>query len=251
VAAIMLLFRPLAEYIPRSALAGLLILTGWRMIDRQQLRYHLRATRFDAGIVLVTALSAVCISVEFCILIGVFLSFVLYVPRAAGAHLAEFTLTPEGIVRERVPTDPPCDRLLLYNLEGELFFGSAQSLEQRLASIEQRAGATTRVIVLRVKRVRNPDSVCLHLIDTFIRRLEKRGLVVLLCGVRRDLAQALAATGIDALVGKEHIFPEAASLMSSTMDAMRYAYKLLGEDICSTCPRHNDKPPPHEADYMI
>ena len=144
VAAHMLVFAPLAQYIPRSALAGLLILTGYRMVDRQQLRYHLRATRFDAGIVLATAAAAVFVSVEFCILIGVFLSFVLYVPRAAGAHLNEFTLTPERIVRERIATDPPCDRILLYNLEGELFFGSAASLEKQLASAQRRAHSSTR-----------------------------------------------------------------------------------------------------------
>src|SRR5205823_9458005 len=38
VAAIMLLFAPLAQYIPRSALAGLLMLTGWRMLDWKQIR---------------------------------------------------------------------------------------------------------------------------------------------------------------------------------------------------------------------
>jgi len=237
VAAMMLVFAPLAQYIPRSALAGLLILTGYRMIDRQQLRYHLRATRFDAGIVLATAAAAVFVSVEFCILIGVFLSFVLYVPRAAGAHLVEFTLTPERIVRERIATDPPCDRILLYNLEGELFFGSAASLEKQLASAQRRANGQTRVVVLRVKRVRNPDAVCLHLLDTFIKHLQTRGITVLLCGVRQDLAKAMHATGLEAHLGPSNIFPEAASVMSSTLDALRYAYTLIGNDTCSTCPR--------------
>ena len=120
VAAIMLVFAPLAQYIPRSALAGLLILTGYRMVDRQQLRYHLRATRFDAGIVLATAAAAVFVSVEFCILIGVFLSFVLYVPRAAGAHLNEFTLSWvesfRTIVMRRSPyaSRPPSNYALAY-----------------------------------------------------------------------------------------------------------------------------------------
>jgi sulfate permease, SulP family len=252
VAAIMLVFAPLAQYIPRSALAGLLILTGYRMVDRQQLRYHLRATRFDAGIVLATAAAAVFVSVEFCILIGVFLSFVLYVPRAAGAHLIEFTLTPERIVRERIPTDPPCDRILLYNLEGELFFGSAASLEKQLASAQRRANGQTRVVVLRVKRVRNPDAVCLHLLDTFIKHLQTRGVTVLLCGVRQDLAKAMHATGLEAHLGPGNIFPEAASVMSSTLDALRYAYTLIGDDTCSTCPRRKPVAEATETwDYTI
>jgi SulP family sulfate permease len=240
VAVIMLLFAPLAQYIPRSALAGLLMLTGWRMVDRHQLYYHLRATRFDAGIVLVTALSAIFISVEFCILIGVLMSFVLYVPRAAGAYLTEFYMTAEGFVRERVPTDPPCDRVLLYNLEGELFFGSARSLEQQLATVENRLREETRVVVLRVKRVRNPDAVCLNLLDVFVKHLRQRQIIVLLCGVRQDLAKALRATSLDQALGYEHIFLEAASVMSSTLAALRYAYRLLDGSTCPTCPRQSE-----------
>jgi SulP family sulfate permease len=237
VALIVLLFAPAAQYIPRSALAGLLILTGFRMVDRQQLRYQLRATRFDAGVLLVTAFSAVFISVEFCIFIGVLSSFVLYIPRAAGAHITEFTLTPQGIVRERVPEDPPCDRVLLYNLEGELFFGSAPSLEVHLASIEKRVVEETRILILRVKRVRNPDAVCLHLLDSFIKHLDARGVTVLLAGVRLDLARALRATGLEDHLGAERIFPEAASTMSSTLAALKHAYDLLVDETCPECPR--------------
>src|SRR5437762_14182339 len=51
VAAVVLLFGPFAYYVPRAALAGILILTSWRMVDRRQLLYHWRATRFDAAIV--------------------------------------------------------------------------------------------------------------------------------------------------------------------------------------------------------
>ena len=168
VAATVLLFAPLAHFIPRAALAGILMVTAWRMVDRKQLGYHLRATSFDCRIVLATAISAVAISVEFCMVIGVFLSFVLYVARAARIHLTELTLTPERVIRERVPTDPPCGRLLIFNVEGEMFFGSAPHLEQHLVAIEKRARDGVRVVVLRMKRARNPDAVCLALLDGFL-----------------------------------------------------------------------------------
>jgi SulP family sulfate permease len=251
VAATVLLFAPLARYIPRPALAGLLIVTAWRMVDHQQVLYHLRATRFDAGIVLATALSAVFISVEFCVLIGVFLSFVLYVPRAARVHLTELTLTPERVVRERVPSDPPCGRMLLYNLEGELFFGSAPVLERHLAAIDKRAQAGIRIVVLRLKRVRNPDAVCLRLLDDFLKRLEARKIIVLLCGVRRDLSKVLRSTGLEARLGSGRIFRETTAAWSSTLDAIRHAYDLLGPDVCATCPRRNETTNGKETWYYM
>ncbi len=249
VAAIMLLFAPLARYVPRAALAGILMMTAARMIDYAQLRYYLRATRFDAGIVLATALAAVAVSVEFCILIGTLLSFVLYVPRAARLHMTELTVTAERVLRERLPDDPRCDRLLIFSLEGELFFGSGPDLERHLATLQARVAEGARVVVLRLKRVRNPDAVCLELIERFVRDTK---VPILLCGVRGDLGQVLQTSGIEARLGRGHVFREEKGITSSTLDAVRYAYDLLGDDRCMTCPRRgaseNGKEPLY---YMI
>ena len=44
---------------------------------------------------------------------------------AARIEISELTLTPERVVRGRQASDPPCNRVLIFDLEGELFFGSA------------------------------------------------------------------------------------------------------------------------------
>src|SRR4029453_18044345 len=49
VALIMVAFAPYARFIPRSALAGLLMLTAYRMVSFHDLRYHVRTSRFAAG----------------------------------------------------------------------------------------------------------------------------------------------------------------------------------------------------------
>jgi SulP family sulfate permease len=238
VAAIVLLFAPWARFIPRSALAGILIVSSWRMVDRHALVYHLRATRFDAVIVGVTALSAIAVSVEFCVLIGVFLSFLLTVPRAGRMLLTEFVVSPEGVIDERHGDEPVCDRILIFGLEGEMFFGSAAALEQHLDDVEARVSDATRVVVLRVKRVRSPDAVCMSLVGDFVDRLQARGVHVLLGGVRPDLADALQKTGITAKLGVDHVFVEQAVRHSSTLQAVRHAYDLVA-DTCATCPRRD------------
>ena len=45
VALTVVLFAPYAYYIPKSGLAGILMLSAWRLVDRQQLMYYLRTTR--------------------------------------------------------------------------------------------------------------------------------------------------------------------------------------------------------------
>jgi SulP family sulfate permease len=240
----------LAHFIPQAALAGILMVTAFRFVDWRQLLYYLRATRFDLGIVAATALAAVFVSVEFCILIGVFLSFILYVPRAANVHLTEFTLTPERVLRERMPSDPPCGRILIYSLEGELFFGSGPDVEDALATIADRAKDGIRIMVLRLKRVRNADAVCLALLDQFLRDMEQKNIRVFLCGVRADLARVLQSSGLETRLGKERIYREQVG-SSSTLDAVRQAYEFLGDDLCSTCPRRGDAGGKEVLYYMI
>lgn len=251
VAGVVLLLAPLARFLPRASLAAILFLSAWRLVDRAALRHHLRSTRFDAAIVAATALSAVLISVEFCILIGVFLSFVLFVPRAARVHLTEFVLTPDRVLRERNPEDPPCSRLFLAGLEGELFFGSAPELEKHFEGIEARAAAGVRVVVLRLKRARNPDGVCLDLLRRLIEDLQSRRVHLLLCGVRPDVEKPLLSSGLVALLGEHNLFREVAGgETTSTLEAVRRAYEILGPDLCDRCPRREKRPEP-VLYYMI
>jgi SulP family sulfate permease len=235
VAATMLAFAPFARFIPRAALAGILMVTAWNMIDWRSLSYHLRTTRFDAAIVSATAFAAVGISIEFCVLIGVLMSFLLTVPRAGQMLITEFAITG-GNLRERLPDDPPCPRILVFGLEGEMFFGATATLEAHFATIEERIGPETRVLVLRVKRARNPDAVGLTLLEDFLRRVKARGVHVLLCGVRAEFADKLERTGIAAQLG-ERLFLEQPVRLTSTMLAIRHAYELLKGETCAICPR--------------
>jgi len=234
-AVIVLLFAPYAQFIPKACLAGILIVTGLRMIDPKSLIYHLKASRFDAGIVLATAFSAVFISVEFCVLIGVFLSFMLAVPRAGRMLLTEFSIIEGLKFVERMPEDPVCSRIVMFGLEGELFFGSASTLEAHFRTIEDRLTDKSRVLLLRLKRVRNPDAVCMQLLAQFADRMRERGVKVIICGVRDDLHAAMVRTDFD--MQKYEVFREQKVRFDSTKMAVQRAYELLGDDVCDHCTR--------------
>lgn len=240
IAATVLLLAPYAYFIPKSGLAGILMLSAWRLVDRHQLVYYLRTTRFDMWIVLLTATAAVAVSVEFCVLIGVFLSFVLYVPQAARVHMTELVLTPERIVRERLPDDVPCSRIRIYSLEGEFFFGAAPELEQVLDAIADAVEPEGRVVILRLKRARNPDAVCMSVLERFNERMHEANIAVLMCGVRPDLTKVINSSGLLGRLGAGRIFmfEETGKFWSSTLEAMRFAYELVGNDLCDHCPRH-------------
>ena len=121
------------------------------------------------------------------------------------------------------------------------FFGAASALEGHLEEIERRVGSETRVVVLRLKRLRSPDAVCMHLLDEHLLTLEKRGVHVIMVGVRGDLYGALQRTGIVARVGDARIFREQKVRHTSTQKGIHYAYELV--DIpCETCPWRRETP---------
>lgn len=229
VALITVLFAPYAQYIPRAALAGILMVTALGMVDWKALPFHLRATQFDAVIVLTTAIAAVGVSVEFCILIGVFASFLLAVPRAGRMTRTEFVVGEGGVVRERAEGEPTDARLLLFGLEGELFFGSSLALEGHLSYLGQRAAKGARVVVLRVKRLRNPDAVGMRELALFMREMHEAGVRVILAGVRSDLLAGLRKAGALDELAPSQVFSERAAKGSSTLAAVAAAYAYLAE----------------------
>lgn len=243
VALITLLFAPFAQYIPRPALAGILIVTAFGMIDWKGLPFHLKATRFDAFIVAATAIAAIGISVEFCILIGVLLSFVLAVPRAGRMTRTEFVVSKNGVVRERREHDPVNRRLLIVGLEGELFFGSSLALDEHLDWCEARVDAGAEVIVLRVKRLRNPDAVGMHELQRFLQQMRARGVRVVLAGVRSDLLQGLETTGVMDELEPSQVFSERSIEGSSTLAAIAEARAVLARQPARATQQQGDSVP--------
>ena len=153
VAVALLLFAPLLRYVPQPALAGLLLVTAARLVDFKRLFYTLKASRYDAGLVIITAFTGVAIDLDKSVLLGVILSILLFVPRAAKLKAKELIVTPERVVRERVPGDVADPSIIIYDLEGELFFGAAPELDRHLVALSGRIEAEdVKFVILRLKR---------------------------------------------------------------------------------------------------
>jgi SulP family sulfate permease len=161
------------------------------------------------------------------------MSFMLAVPRTGQMLLTQFLVTREGVVHERLHDDAVCGCLLIYGLEGEMYFGSGVSLESRLEAIEASVAPWTKVVVMRMKRARNPDAVGIALFEHFVDRLLDRGVRVVVCGVRDGMFACMEHCGLADKVGAENIFREQPVRQTSTLLAIRHASAVLGD----SCPR--------------
>jgi SulP family sulfate permease len=234
---------PLALYVPKPALAALLLLTAGRLIDFRRLAYTLRASRMDTGVVVVTALAAIAFGLDQAILIGVGLSIVLFVPRAAKLKVVELVIDAEDVVREKTPTDPPNAGFLLYDLEGELFFGAAPELDRTFNRIQERAQEEhLHHVLLRLKRVRNPDLVSLEHFEHFLKQAQAAKVDIWLAGLQPDLLAAFQRLNFAAWLPEDHLFPQGADEDSATLAAIRRVRTALRDD---------DQGPPDQLYYLV
>jgi SulP family sulfate permease len=237
VALAVLAFAPLARYVPKSALAALVLLTATRLIEPKRIVYTIRASGLDAAVLGITAFTALALGLDQAILIGVGLSILLFVPRAAKLKASELVVDDDNVVREKVAGDPSCKSFVLYDLEGEVFFGAAPELERYLNELTRRANEEgVHHLVLRVKRVRNPDVVCLERLEHFLKSSESQGITVLLAGVRQDLLDAMHRLRFNEWFPDERIFAQGTDEDSATLAALRSVFvKLDDATACEHC----------------
>ncbi len=84
----------------------------------------------------------------------------------------ELFIDANHVVRQRLADDPRREDLRVFNFDGELFFGASPEFESLLEQVEQECCDKTRIVILRLKYVRNPDGVCIKLLDQFLRKME-------------------------------------------------------------------------------
>src|SRR5207245_2589315 len=106
-----------------------------------------------------------------------------------------------------------------------------------LATIELATRGGARVVVLILRQARNPDAAFVGLLKAFHKRLQRNDVALILCGVQPDLGKALSSTGFDAQLSGPYLFDNQASHDASVRDAVHLAYQLLGDSLCSACPR--------------
>ena len=89
--------------------------------------------------------------------------------------------------------------------------------------------------------------------DRFIGRMHDARVTVLLCGVRPDLMKVIDSSGLVDRLGPERVFvfQETGEFWTSTLEAVRFAYEILGDDVCDTCPRHAESLNKREGWYYV
>ena len=211
--------------IPLAALAGVLIATALQMVRVSSLRALVTATRGDGLVLLITLAATVVFDLVTAVILGLIVAGFVELRRTArSARLAETPLYDEGDHRdeERSLLD---DHIIAFRIDGPLFFAAAHDFLLELSEV-----GDVRVVILRMSRVTSIDATGAHVLADIIDRLERRGISVLLSGVRPDHERVLVRLGVyDRLAHERHLFdrtPEA--IAHARLHAARVAHAPAG-----------------------
>lgn len=189
--------------IPLAALAGVLMVTAWRMVDVHGLRSVMRSTRSDAVVLVVTGIATVALDLILAVEIGIVVAALLtlrQLVRTSGAELQpmapdeNFTMEDESELLHK--------HVAVYRLDGSLFFGASQKFLDTLTAVSD-----VRVVILRLSNLQMMDATGAGALGEVVRTLESRGVTVLVKGLKlhhRRVTQAVGA--LDDLEENKHLF---------------------------------------------
>ena len=201
--AFMLIAAPLAGYIPLAALAGLLGIVAWNMIERHEMAALIRSSRGDALVLIVTFLVVVFRDLAEGIVIGFALGGLVFI-----RHMAEMTALHEGAPHMH-DGDAKRSDVVTYHLRGAVFFGAVA----RLGSVLDRIASHPRAILLDMSEVGFVDSTGARMILQLAQKLGRKGGRLMVVGATPSLEKAMRGQGLRAPM--LDYFPDAAAALAS------------------------------------
>lgn len=188
----LLFLAPLLDATPTAALAGLLIVVAWDLVDVARIRRVIRARNTDAIAFIVTLLGTWSLKLDHAVYLGVGTSIVILLRQLRMLNVRVLRFDDAGrIYRGRARNaPPPHPGMVILNLQGRLFFGVVQELR---AAVEGRLDAdpALRVVVLRLGRTRGMDVTVVDALQDLAARLERRGGSLHIAGVSARVAEIL------------------------------------------------------------
>jgi SulP family sulfate permease len=228
VAAILLIFGPLAQFIPKAALAGLLVALGLSLVKWPHIRVAARATKSDATVLILTFICTLVLHLETAIFVGVVSSLVLFLRKASAPHLVEYDLEGDSMREISRPDERSHPQISIIHVEGELFFGAAELFEDEVRRLAK--DPNVRVVILRMKNARHLDATAVMALAGLYRFLRDDHRLLVISGASPDVMRVLRNSGLVEQIGADCVFEAEENLTAATRKALQRAQQFLGKE---------------------
>jgi len=224
---------PVLAHIPMAAIAALLVLVAWNLLDLPRWRELWRVARRDFWIALATAVATVTLRLELAILLGTLLSLMAYLHRTSHPAMRDMGFDRrEGdrrfvVIGSTPAALPECPQLKLLRMEGDVYFGAQQHVADRLHALRQGPQAPRHLLVM-AKSMNFIDLAGAELWSQELRARRAMGGDLYFHRPRPEVLQAWQRTGFDQALGVDHVFPDKATAIATIVPRLDPA-------VCARC----------------
>jgi SulP family sulfate permease len=226
---IVLLIAPLAAYLPKAAMAGILFAVAWGLIDFKRIRHILKASRRESSVLVVTFLSALFLELEMAIFAGVLLSLVLYLEQVSKPSVYRRVPDPRlpGRPFTTDPSLPECPQFRIVRIDGSLFFGSVNRLQTAFDMFRTR-DPDKKHLAIAVQGVGTADLEGAEVLAEEAKKRKAMGGDLYLVNVNRGLWDTLEKSGCLDEIDSRNVF-------EGKHTGVHAVYHKLDKSICAQC----------------
>ena len=226
---ILLLVRPLAAYVPVAAMAAVLFIVAWQLINVDAMRRLARVSRGEALTLAVTFVATLTIRLEVAILVGVLVSLLVYLQRTTHPRVTRVQPGAEPTRTFRPPAHDAgqCPQLEILRIDGSLFFGAVAHVHDVIDALRaQRREA--KALLLVMSGVNFIDAEGADLLRRVASEVRAGGGELYLCNVKPDVLAILERAGHLDAIGHLRVF-------RSKDEALTAIYATLDSSTCAAC----------------
>jgi SulP family sulfate permease len=229
---IVLLVAPLAAYLPVPSMAAILFIVAWSLIDFHHINEIIKLHRRESIVLAITFIGTL-VDLEKGIFLGILVSLVFYLYRTSQPSIRELAPLKSEIDDPRrkfvrAGTDAPaCPQMAMLRLEGSVFFGAVEHVQQNLRNVDEYDPQKKHVIIFS-RAINFIDLAGAEMLSKEAARRQRLGGGLYLVGVQPSFYGMLNRGGHAEQVGRENIFDHKG-------EAIQAIYPRLDSDICRTC----------------
>ena len=216
-AASILLFGDALRWVPKAALAAVIIFAVARLVDLRSLRRTWEYDRGEAAAWLATAAASFMVGVEQGLLLGVALALLLHVWRSSQPHMAEVGLVPRTEQFRELDRHPELEiwpQLLLVRLDESLFFGNVARFEDFItARLSLRPQVTDLILICSA--VNAVDASGIETLEQLAETLATAGITLHLADLSGPIRDRLENTELLRQLGAGRVHPSTAAAIAA------------------------------------
>jgi SulP family sulfate permease len=228
-ALIVLLVAPLIAYLPIAAMAGVIVIVAYRLIDTQRIIDITRSSKRETAVLITTFLATLFVELEFAIYLGVMLSLIFYLMRTSHPVVHAVAPDPQSHGRQMIadPNLPSCPQLKIVRIDGSLFFGAVDHVQTTLQAFSETYPEQKHLLII-ASGINFIDVAGAEMLVHEARRRRELGGGLYLARMKKEFRQRFGQGRYLQQFGEENVF-------ASKADAIATIFTRLDRERCERC----------------